>query len=131
MIMNAEAWVLSNALFYARAPVPMALAVTAGQLVCYMALFFGGPALLARLPSVQQRLDAFDAAKYQRRAYVALAIGSLTGMPPVIFLSTLSRQFHFRFLPWLAIVCVGRFTRFTVLGSIPETFAAWFGVGQH
>jgi membrane protein YqaA with SNARE-associated domain len=128
MFLNAEAWTVSSVLLSEAHPLGIGACVALGQSVGYSIVYFNGPWILAKIPRLQQRLDRFDVARYEKLGYLGILVGSLLNFPPPLLFTLLRRQLRFRFALYLATIIVSRTARFCILATLPEVFATWLKV---
>ena len=126
LVINAEAWVLGQAALNEVNPTLLGLAAAAGQVIGYTLCFFGGEAVLRRLPKLHDKVAAFDVDKHRGAAYGALFVGSVVGMPPAVVLTLVGRALHYRFLPYFVVCAAGRIIRFETLAWMPDLLGPLF-----
>ncbi len=128
MVMNAEAWVITNSLLGNAEPIPLGLSAAAAQIVCYAVVYFHGPRLLDLMPRLRTKLDTWSGSseRYLGWSYGALFVGATVGVPPALFFTFLRRQFGYRFPAYICICGSARIIRFLTLALLPATFQRLF-----
>src|SRR5437763_8897546 len=113
--LNAEAWVIGHAAAGVEFPLVLATCAAAGQVATFSALYFGGDAILKRVPRLRAKLERFDVERYRAAGYPILVAAAVIGLPPLVLLAVVARTLHYRFVPFLVLCVSGRVLRFAVL----------------
>lgn len=118
-VINSEGWAAFVGLAGTRPWPAVALALAAGQTVCFVILYFGGERLLHRLPGAQRKLERFDRERYKGWLHIWTGTAALLGLPPMVLISALGTGLGLSLPALVGLSLAGRFVRFGALASVP------------
>jgi membrane protein YqaA with SNARE-associated domain len=107
-------------------PLWIALSLSIGQSIGFSLLYFFGGEICQRWTGLKKKIDTFDVARFQKRAFPFLCLASLIGLPPLNLSCIASSMLKYPYHTLLPIVFLGRFIRYVSVASIPQIFQPYF-----
>ena len=102
------------------------IAVTSGQVTCFIILYQFGNQLKARIPWLKRKLDGVDLSKFERAKPKITALAGLFGMPPATVLALAGPVYQPKFVQFITILAVARLIRFIPIAAAPSLFLEYF-----
>ncbi len=127
-VISSEAWAVVVGLSGERPWYLVGPVLGAAQTVTFVLLYFFGGKLVTRMPRLRAKLDSFDTEKLRAQAPLWLSIGALTGVPPLVVMTTAAPMVGVQFAVMFTCSLVGRMVRFSVLAGVPHYFSRWADV---
>ncbi len=124
-----EAWCVLVGLAGVRSWWLTGFSVALGQTIGFALIYLFGGQIMGRVGKIRRALDAFDAERFREKAPWFLAVGALTGLPPLLAMCVLAPAVGIPLGRLLALTLTLRTVRFCVLAGAPYTFSQYFGTG--